>query len=269
MSEQFSADYETIHLEVASHVATVTLNRPGSRNALNRKAYAELEEVFRRLQRDADVRCIVLTGTDPAFCSGDDVKELMTGDTRESHSRLMEVRPGTTPAAVAILDCDRPIIAAVNGPAVGWGMDLSLFADLRIASDKARFSEMFVKRGLVSDIGGLVRLPRIVGPQRAAQLLFTGDVIDASQAREMGLVVDVVPHDELLSAARSLAAKIAANPPLAVRYLKEGLRKSYHGDYHEMGTWVSRTLGTLFQTEDHREGVASFLEKREPHFKGR
>ncbi|MBD3646449.1 MAG: enoyl-CoA hydratase/isomerase family protein [Pseudomonadales bacterium] len=263
------ADYETINLQVSSHVATVTLDRPEARNALNRKAYAELEEVFRRLQKDADVRCIIVTGTDPAFCSGDDVKELMTGDASTSHSRLMEVRPGTTPAATAILDCDRPIIAAVNGAAVGWGMDLSLFADFRIASEKARFSDMFVKRGLVSDVGGLVRLPKIVGPQQAARLLFTGDIIDAKEALDIGLVLNVVPHDVLLETARELASSIAANPPLAVRYLKEGLRKSYHGDYQEMGTWVSRTLGTLFQTEDHREGVASFLEKREPHFKGK
>ena len=128
---------------------------------------------------------------------------------------------------------------------------------------------MFVKRGLVSDVGGLVRLPKIVGPQRAAQLLFTGDIIDATTAREIGLVLEVVPHAELLDAALALAHKIAANPPLAVRYLKEGLRKAYHGDYQEMGNWVSQTLGVLFQTEDHREGVDSFLEKREPHFKGR
>ncbi len=148
-------------------------------------------------------------------------------------------------------------------------MDMALFADFRIASEKARFGELFVKRGLVSDIGGLVRLPRLVGPQKAAELLFTGDIIDAPTALEIGLVLKVVPHEQLLESANELAGRIAANPPLAVRYLKEGLRKSYHGDFHEMGEWVSRTLGVLFQTEDHREGVASFLEKREPQFKGR
>ena len=112
------ADYETMLLEVTDHVATVTINRPEARNALNRKAYTELENIFRDLQQDADVRCIILTGTDPAFCSGDDVKELMTGDTATTHARLRQVRPGTTPAATAILDCDRPVIAAVNGAAV-------------------------------------------------------------------------------------------------------------------------------------------------------
>ncbi len=260
---------ETIILERDGHVARVTLNRPEARNALNRLAYSELEQTFLELQRDPDVRAIVLTGTDPAFCSGDDVKELMTGDTSATTARLRQVRPGTTPAAQAILDCDRPVIAAVNGAAVGWGMDMSLFADFRIASDRAKFGELFVKRGLVSDVGGLVRLPRIVGPQKAAELLFTGDIIDAETAKAIGLVLNVVPHESLIDEAMSLANRIAANPPLAVRYLKEGLRRSFHGDYHEMGSWVSQTLGVLFATEDHREGVASFLEKREPVFRGR
>jgi len=112
-------------------------------------------------------------------------------------------------------------------------------------------------------------LPRLVGPQKAAELLFTGDVIDAEEAMNIGLLHSCVPHDELMSAAYGLAEKIAANPPLAVRYLKEGLRRSFYGDYQEMGTWVSQTLGVLFQTEDHREGVASFLERRPAIFKGR
>jgi enoyl-CoA hydratase/carnithine racemase len=148
-------------------------------------------------------------------------------------------------------------------------MDLSLFADFRIASEKARFGELFVKRGLVSDVGGLLRLPKLVGPQKAAELLFTGDIIDASTAKEIGLVLDIVPHEQLMEKAKALAVKIASNPPMAVRYLKEGLRRSYHGDYQDTGNWVAQTLAILFQTEDHREGVASFLEKREPKFTGR
>tara|TARA_R110002072_G_scaffold113986_3_gene243860 strand:+ start:11798 stop:12592 length:795 start_codon:yes stop_codon:yes gene_type:complete len=264
MSEQ-----ETLKLTIKQHIATLTLNRPEARNALNRLAYRELEDAFLALQRNPDVRVIIITGTDPAFCSGDDVKELMTGDGNTGGERLRSVRPGTTPAAKAILECDRPIIAAVNGPAIGWGMDLSLFCDFRIASERAKFSEMFVRRGLVSDVGGLTRLPKIVGPQVAAELLFTGDIIDAQQALKIGLVKEVVPHDELLQSANQLATRIAANPPLAVRYLKEGLRRSFHGEFEEMGTWVSQTLAVLFQTEDHKEGVASFLEKREPKFTGR
>lgn len=260
------SDYECMLLDITDHVATVTLNRPEIMNALNYQAYDELENIFRSLQRNPEVRCIIVTGAGRAFCSGDDVREIMVEG--GGSKRLTEVRPGTTPAASAILDCDRPVIAAVNGAAVGWGMDLSLLADFRIASDNAKFGELFVKRGLVADVGGMLRLPKIVGPQRAAELLFTGDIISAERAEELGLVMDVVPQDELMPAARELAEKIAANPPLAVRYLKEGLRRSYHGDYDEMGTWVSQTLGVLFKTKDHKEGVASFLEKREPVFKG-
>src|SRR5262249_61289595 len=121
-----------------------------------------------------------------------------------------------TPPAIAALECDKPVIAAVNGAAVGWGMELALFADLRICSDRARFAELFIKRGLVCDVGGFYRLPAIVGPAKAAELLFTGDVIDADQALRIGLVTEVVPHGELLARASTLAAKIAANPPLAL-----------------------------------------------------
>ena len=261
---------DLVRFELRNHVAELTISRPESRNALNWQAYRQLEAAFRSAQADPEVRCVLLTGADPAFCSGDDVKEIMAGGASESTAaRLRQVRPRATPAAIAVLECDRPVVAAVNGPAVGWGMDLTLFCDIRIASERAKFGELFVKRGLVSDIGGLQRLPQIVGPSKAAELLFTGDVIDAKEAERIGLVSQVVPHDMLLQAARSLTAKIAANPPLALRYLKEGLRRARLSDPHELGGWVSQTLGILFQTEDHREGVRSFLEKRAPEFKGR
>ena len=261
------ANYEFIELSVSNHVALVKLNRPEIMNALNWQMYSELEDSFLSIQKDPDVRSVVLTGQGRAFCSGDDVKEIMVAG--GGSDRLQRVRPGTTPAAKAILDCDRPIVAAVNGPAVGWGMDLSLMADFRIASESASFGELFVKRGLVADVGGLVRLPKIVGPQRAAELLFTGEVISADRALDVGLVMEVVPHNKLLASANALANKIAENPPLAVRYLKEGLRRSFYGDYDEMGNWISQTLGVLFKTEDHKEGVASFLEKRKPVFSGK
>jgi len=216
------------------------------------------------------VRAVVLTGIDPAFCSGEDVKQMMTGPAREqSQARLTTVRPWLTLAAAAVLDCDRPIIAAVNGAAVGWGMELCLFTDIRIASERAQFGEIFIKRGLVTDVGGMMILPRLVGPQKAAELLFTGDVIDAREAERIGLVAKVVPHVELMDAALALATRMAANAPLALRFMKEGLRRASARDVHEFGSWVSGALGRLFQTEDHREGVASFLEKRAPVFKGR
>jgi enoyl-CoA hydratase/carnithine racemase len=263
-------DFVTLHYDVADMIAAIRINRPERRNALNRRAYAELESAFRAAQADPDVRVIVLTGADPSFCSGEDVKEMMTGEVNEGTvARLTSVRPQTTPAAAAILDCDRPVIAAVNGPAIGWGCELALYADIRIASERARFAEVFVQRGLICDVGGLTRLPALVGPARAAEMLFTGDAITAEDAFSMGLVSRVVPHGELIGTALALARRIAANPPLAVRHLKEGLRRAYHGPHAELGEWVSATLGKLFRTADHREGVKSFLEKRAPVFTGR
>jgi enoyl-CoA hydratase/carnithine racemase len=262
---------DLVRYDVADYIAHVELNRPEQRNALNVEAYRQLEAAFRRAQRDPEVRVVLLSGVDPAFCSGDDVKEIMAGPAREATvAMLRETHPRATPAAIAVLECDRPVIAAVNGPAVGWGMDLSLLCDLRVASERARFGELFVKRGLISDLGGLWRLPEIVGPSRAAELLFTGDVINAEEAERIGLVSQVVPHERLAETARALAARIAVNPPLAVRYLKEGLRRArFTTDPNELGAWISQTLGILFQTEDHKEGVAAFLEKRPPVFNGR
>jgi enoyl-CoA hydratase/carnithine racemase len=259
--------FRTVLYERAGHIARITLNRPERRNALNPRAYAEIEAAFRAASADPEVRCVVTTGTDPAFCSGEDVKEMMTGEPRTPQAP--RIKHTATPAAMAALDCEKPVIAAVNGPAVGWGMELALYADIRIASEKARFAELFVKRGLICDVGGLLRLPALVGPAKAAELLFTGDAIDAAEAARIGLVSEVVPHGALLARADALARRIAANPPLAVRYLKEGLRKTAYGDPREIGAWAIEVIYRLFDTEDHREGVKSFLEKRAATFTGR
>ena len=260
-------------------VEILTIDRPAARNALTFRTYAELE----RAVRESSARCLVITGAGSAFCSGDDVKQVMGGgDGPQSPPIITQsppiIRPGErlaaqaprlTPAAEALLMSDIPVIAAVNGAAVGWGMELAMLCDLRIAAERAKFGELFVLRGLCCDVAGLARLASLVGREKAAELLFTGDVIDAREAQRIGLVSRVVPDAELLDAAIALATKIAANPPLAVQRIKAGLREALDPDWQSLGAWVSRSLGELFQTEDHREGVKSFLEKRAPRFVGR
>jgi enoyl-CoA hydratase/carnithine racemase len=257
------ADYTEIRYEEISHVGLLTLNRPDARNALTYTTYAELEDAV----RTTTARCLVITGADPAFCSGDDVKQIMKG-AGDRVAAGLTFEPKLTPAADALLHTDIPVIAAVNGAAVGWGMELALMADIRVASVKAKFGELFVKRGLCSDAPGLGRLAQLVGRERAAELLFTGRIITADEAAAINLVSRVVPHDELLSTALALAQEIAANPPLAVQRMKQALRTTLDPDWHVLGRWVSENLAELFTTADHREGVAAFLEKREPDFTG-
>ena len=251
------------------HVGTITLNRPEARNALTWGMYADLERLVREAPATG-ARCLVVTGADPAFCSGDDVRQVMGGGAEgKAPLSTAERTPRLTPAADALLHCDLPVVAAVNGAAVGWGMELAMMADIRVASERAKFGELFVLRGLVSDVAGIGRLAQFVGRERAAELLFTGDVIDAASAHTAGLVSRVVAHDDLLPTAHALAARIAANPPLAVQQLKAGLRRAVDPDWHDLGAWVSATLANLFTTADHREGVRAFLEKRPPVFEGR
>jgi enoyl-CoA hydratase/carnithine racemase len=254
--------------QVKDHICRITLNRPERRNALNPRAYAEIESAFRHANDDIDVRCVIVTGADPSFCSGEDVKEMMTGEARpEPATPRVKFEP--TPAAMAVIECDKPVIAAVNGPAVGWGMELALYADIRIASEKAVFAELFIKRGLVCDVGGFWKLPALVGPAKAAELLFTGEPINAKEAERIGLVRQITAHQDVVRAAEHLAGYIAANPPLALVAMKQGLRRAAPGDPRELGAWAIETIYRLFRTEDHREGVRSFLEKRAPVFVGR
>lgn len=258
-------DYTEITYEVDGHVGVVTINRPEARNALTYTTYAELTDVV----RTTDARCLVVTGAAGAFCSGDDVKQILSNAGGEGGAGERLARePRLTPAADALLHTDVPVVAAVNGPAVGWGMELALMADIRVASDRARFGELFVKRGLCCDAPGLGRLVQAVGREKAAEILFTGEIIDAAEALRIGLVSRVVPHDDLMAVALERASVIAANPPLAVRALKQGLRETVDPDWHEVGRWVATNLARLFGTDDHREGVASFLEKRDPVYRG-
>jgi enoyl-CoA hydratase/carnithine racemase len=268
MAQIAPEDFSCTLYQVKNHICRITLNRPERRNALNRQAYAELEAAFRHAHADPDVRCVIVTGADPSFCSGDDVQEIMVGGAAE-RAATPRVKFEPTPAAMAVIECDKPVIAAVNGPAVGWGMELALYADIRIASEKAIFAELFIKRGLVCDVGGFWKLPGIVGSAKAAELLFTGEPVKAKEAEKIGLVSQITAHQDIVRAAEHLAARIAANPPLALIAMKQGLRKATPGDPRELGAWAIEQIYRLFGTEDHKEGVASYLEKRAPVFVGR
>jgi enoyl-CoA hydratase/carnithine racemase len=255
--------YTEIEYEVDGHVGVITLNRPEAHNALTWTTYSELEDAV----RSTEARCLVITGAGRSFCSGDDVKQLMStfADREPDTTRV----PRLTPAAEALLYSDVPLVAAVNGAAVGWGMELALMCDLRVASSAARFGELFVKRGLVTDVPGIGRLAQLVGREKAAEMVFTGEIIDAVEAERIGLVGRVVEPDQLMDVALERAHAIASNPPLAIARMKAAMRDTLDPDWRSLGEWVSRNLGELFKTEDHKEGVASFLEKRPPVFQGR
>jgi enoyl-CoA hydratase/carnithine racemase len=249
------------------HVGIITLNRPEAMNSLTYESYMQLEDTV----RSSSARALIITGSGRAFCAGDDVKQIL-GSSKPAPEAFRErgkTTGGLTPAADALLYTDIPIIAAVNGPAVGWGMELALMADIRVASENAKFGELFVIRGLCCDAPGLGRLAQLVGREVAAELLFTGDIIDAQTAHKIGLVSRCVGHDELMETALGIAQKIAGNPPLAVQALKAGLRRTIEPDWRDTGSWASQQIARLRTTEDSKEGVASFLEKRPPVFVGR
>lgn len=264
---------EDVLYEVADHVATVTLNRPDRLNAATFDLGEALIDAFRRAEHDDDVRVVVLTGAGRGFCSGDDI-EAAWGDPRMDEIRrdLASVRPPMTPEAAALFGCTKPTIAAVNGVALGIGMDLAVMCDIRIASEKARFGLLYVKMGLMADVASYWRLPQLIGYEKAAELLMTAEIIDAAEALRIGLVSRVVTPDELSGVAQQLAAKIAAQPPLAVRHVKEGLRRAVGRSYTDMSdlaTFVGNGLARLFESEDHKEAVAAFMEKRPAVFTGR
>lgn len=259
--------FSELSYEVEDHVGIITLRRPEAMNSLTYTLYIELEDAV----RNSDARVLIITGEGRAFCAGDDVKQILGGSEgppQESIERAKKTG-GLTPAVDALLHSNIPIIAAVNGAAVGWGMELAIMADIRVASELAKFGELFVIRGLCCDAPGLGRLAQLVGRERAAELLFTGDVIDAATAKEIGLVSRVVAHDDLLPEAMALANRIAANPPLAVRSLKEGLRRTLDPDWRDVGAWAIGQIQELRKTEDSIESVRSFIEKRVPKFVGR
>ena len=252
----------------AGPIATLTLNRPDRLNAFTTAMIAGLMAAIEDARDDSEIRTIVITGAGRGFCSGLDLAAQASGQGLGSGLAGRMVRIGGPNLATLILSLDKPTIASINGPAIGWGFELALLCDIRIASDKAVLGDMHVKRGLVPDNGGHWLLPRLIGWAKASEIVFLGGRMEASEAERIGLVNTVVVHEELERTTSEWATKIASNAPLAVQMAKQQMRLGLSSDFESNLEFSVLAQRQLFQTDDCREGVRSFVEKRDPVFKG-
>lgn len=254
-------------------VVTLTLNQPELRNPISDNDVVDaIVDALDRLDDDREARVAILTGAGSAFSSGGNLKKIastggladpLPARTRANYKRGIQRLP------IRFAALEVPVIAAVNGPAIGAGCDLACMCDLRIAGESARFAESFVKLGIIPGDGGAWLLPRVIGWSKAAEMALTGDMIDAQEAFAIGLVSKVVPDAELLAEARKLADRIAANPPHAVRMTKRLLWESHGNSLNTMLELSASMQALAHATDDNREAIAAFLEKRKPNFTGR
>jgi len=251
------------------NIATITLNRPERLNAFTGAMTQGLMQAIDDANADDEIRVIVITGAGRGFCSGLDLAAQAAGQGAASSGQPRRPRISSRHLSTLMLSLDKPTIASVNGPAIGWGFELAQLCDIRVASEKAVLGDMHVKRGLVPDNGGHWLLPRLIGWAKACEIMFLGERMDAKEAERIGLVNKVVPDEELAQTTKEWATKIANNAPLAVQMSKKQMRLGLSSDYESNLEFSVFAQGTLFQTEDFREGVRSFTEKREPVFKGR
>ena len=259
--------YQTLLVERAGAFATITLNRPEARNAIDLVMRQELLSAMDEVEADEAARVLILTGAGGHFCAGGDVKSM-----RERRLTAAEGRArveSLNRMVLRLVDFPRPTIAMVDGYAVGAGTNLALCCDLVVASDRARFGELFNKIGLVPDGGGTWLLSRLVGLARAKELIFTGEVFDAAEAARIGLVNRVVPAAELAAATRALAERIAIGPPNVLRLAKHMVNRAATTDLAAALDLEAYSQGLSIAADDHQEGIAAFFEKRPPKFTGR
>lgn len=260
-----------LRYEQAGHIVTLTMCDPERRNPLTgNSAVPEFLQAIDRIHADHSVRAVIITGEGSAFSSGGNVRDMtryFSGEMSAMELRR-EYRTGIQKLPLALFNLEVPVIAAVNGHAIGAGLDLACMCDIRVASEQAKFAESFVKLGIIPGDGGAWLLPRVIGLSRATELTLTGQMIDARQAAEWNLVSRVVPHEQLLTVAHEIAGMIAANPPHAVRLAKRLLREALHTRLDTLLEMSAAFQVISHQTADHQEAVSAFIEKRKPEFRG-
>jgi enoyl-CoA hydratase/carnithine racemase len=250
-------------------VLTIRLNRPDRLNALNVELGTALALALRRASDDDAVRAVVLTGAGRAFCGGGDVGLLRDARTRHATNELAALIGSGKEIVLLLATMHKPVLAAVNGPAAGGGANLALACDLRIASEQANFGQSFAKLGLYPDFGGTFYLPRLVGPARAAELFYSGEMISAAECLRLGIYNRVVPADQFAAETKSAAAALASGPPIAARLVKERLFGSSRAELEKaLDEEIQRQI-ECFNSEDCAEGLAAFFEKRRPQFRGK
>lgn len=258
--------------EVADGVATLTLNRPDRMNAISGPMLMSLSELLLKANADPKVRVVILTGAGRAFCVGLDLVDATQGSGIGSESQASSVSVNldlrNTPPTI-LFNLDKPTICALNGAAAGYGLDTALGCDIRIMAEGSKLAAAFVKRGVVPESGGTWLLPRLVGWSKAAELIFTGRTLSAQESLDLGLANEVVPADQLMARARAVAAEIAGNAPLAVQSAKRLMRMGMEETLNDHVHHVYLQFLQLVRTQDFREGMTSFLEKRPADFKGR
>jgi enoyl-CoA hydratase len=258
-------NFDNLLVDIEENVAVVTINRPAALNALNARVLEDLAAAFAELQQRDDVACIILTGSgSKSFVAGADIAAMQP---LEAVSAAKFAREGHAVLNV-IENFPKPVIAAVNGFALGGGCELAMACDIRIAAENARFGQPEVNLGVIPGFGGTLRLARLVGKGRAKELIFTGDMIDAGEAYRIGLANKVVAADELLAEARGMAIKIASKGPIAVRFAKEAVDNGLEMDLDRACRFESDLFGLCFATADQKEGMQAFLEKRTATFTG-
>lgn len=257
--------------DVDGHIATITLNRPERMNTISRSMLDQLTQRLLEADRDPAVRVVILTGTGRAFCAGLDLTEVTRpgeGGISNGATQATNLDLRATPPTV-LFNMEKPTICALNGAAAGYGMDTALGCDIRVIARSAKLAAAFTKRGIVPESGGTWFLPRLIGWSKAAELIFTGRTLSAEESVAMGLASEVVEDGQALARAREIAAEIAANAPLAVQASKRMMRMGLSETFNDHVHHVFLQLLPLLKTEDAREGMLAFMEKRAADFKGR